>query len=326
MQSINTGSEANILTDGQQTKYFMETIVPLLLECWVECNPAQMTTGLPDSVMSPSSINVMLAIAEILKVIFKAAERNQTKHSNILNQSKDKNGLHYLYKELNQHFMSHFPFTASYTPLLKKEKKKFGKASQQAVGEKISSSVLTLNLAICEVMLHFVRNDVALKQKYHATVQKLEDFVLESLVLKAKGGNWAQQFQTEHVESLIKFARQILCVKQDYDTTRQLLSATFNLYQSSHIMCETKRILMLFFSSLAFPENPDVPRHEEVHAVVQKWLQGLPSVLLLLKDANPRMTELVLRDMKKAVVQCVLQPDDNFLAHLSLFFCRCTNL
>lgn len=67
-------------------------------------------------------------------------------------------------------------------------------------------------------------------------------------------------------------------------------------------------------------------RHEEVHAVVQKWLQGLPSVLLLLKDANPSMTELVLRDMKKAVVQCVLQPDDNFLAHLSLFFCRCTNL
>lgn len=214
MQSINTGSEANILTDGQQTKDFMETIVPLLLECWVECNPAQMTTGLPDSVMSPSSINVMLAIAEILKVIFKAAERNQTKHSNILNQSKDKNCLHYLYKELNQHFMSHFPFTASYTPLLKKEKKKFGKASQQAVGEKISSSVLTLNLAICEVMLQFVRNDVALKQKYHATVQKLEDFVLESLVLKAKGGTWAQKFQTEHVESLIKFARQILCVKQ----------------------------------------------------------------------------------------------------------------
>ena len=214
MQSINTGSEANILTDGQQTKDFMETIVPLLLECWVECNPAQMTTGLPDSVMSPSSINVMLAIAEILKVIFKAAERNQTKHSNILNQSKDKNGLHYLYKELNQHFMSHFPFTASYTPLLKKEKKKFGKASQQAVGEKISFSVLTLNLAICEVMLQFVRNDVALKQKYDATVQKLEDFVLESLVLKAKGGTWAQKFQTEHVESLIKFARQILCVKQ----------------------------------------------------------------------------------------------------------------
>lgn len=60
--------------------------------------------------------------------------------------------------------------------------------------------------------------------------------------------------------------------------------------------------------------------------MVQKWFQGLPSVLLLLKDASPSMTELVLRDMKKAMVQCVLQPDDNFLAHLSLFFCRCFDL
>ena len=67
-------------------------------------------------------------------------------------------------------------------------------------------------------------------------------------------------------------------------------------------------------------------RHEEVHAVVQKWLQGLPSVLLLLKDASTSMTELVLRDMNKAMVQCVLKPDHSFLAHLSLFFCRFSEL
>ena len=214
IQSVNTRSESSILTDGQQTKDFMETIVPLLLECWVECNPAQMTTGLPDSVMSPSSVNVMLAIAEICKVIFKAAERNQSKDSNILEQTKAGNFLHDIYKELNHHFMSHFPFTASHTPLLKKEKKRSRKSSQQDVGDKISSSVLTLNLAICEVMLQFVRDDVALRKKYHASVQKLEDFVIESLLLKAKGGAWAQQFQSEHVESLIKFAHQILCGKQ----------------------------------------------------------------------------------------------------------------
>lgn len=214
MQSVNAGSESNILTDGQQMKDFMETIVPLLLECWVECNPAQMTTGLPDGVISPSSINVMLAIAEIFKVIFKAAERNQTTHSNALEQTKADNFLCDIYIELNHHFMSHFPFTASHTPLLKKEKKKFRKSSQQDVGEKISSSVLTLNLAICEVMLQFVRNDVALKKKCHVSIQKLEDFVIESLQLKAKGGAGAQQFETEHVESLIKFAHQILCGKQ----------------------------------------------------------------------------------------------------------------
>ena len=63
-------------------------------------------------------------------------------------------------------------------------------------------------------------------------------------------------------------------------------------------------------------------RQKDVHGLVEKWLQGLPSVLVQLKDASPGMTEVVLKDMKKALVQCVLQPDDNFLAHLSLFFCK----
>ena len=207
--SANTRSNSSVLTDRQQANNFMETVVPLLLECWIECNPAQMTTGLPDSVMSPSSIEVMLAITEILKVIFKAAQRNPTKHHNIFEHSKDENYLKDIFKDLNQHFMSFFPFTASQTPL-KKGKRKLGKSSQQAMGEKTGTSVLALNLAICEIMLQFVRNDVATQTKYQASVQKLEEFVVESLELKAKGGAEAQQFQTEHVESLVKFAHQLV--------------------------------------------------------------------------------------------------------------------
>lgn len=67
-------------------------------------------------------------------------------------------------------------------------------------------------------------------------------------------------------------------------------------------------------------------RQKEVHGLVEKWLQGLPGVLVQLKDDSPGMTELVLKDMKKALVQCALQPDDNFLAHLSLFFGKCSDI
>lgn len=62
-----------------------------------------------------------------------------------------------------------------------------------------------------------------------------------------------------------------------------------------------------------------------MHGFIEKWLQGLPSLLVQLKDASPGMTELVLRVMKKAMVQHVLQPDDNCLAHLALFFCKCSD-
>ena len=41
-----------------------------------------------------------------------------------------------------------------------------------------------------------------------------------------------------------------------------------------------------------------------------------------LKDSSAGMTELVLGILKKAVMQSVLKPDDSFLAHLTLFFCK----
>ena len=59
-----------------------------------------------------------------------------------------------------------------------------------------------------------------------------------------------------------------------------------------------------------------------VHGLVERWLQGLPSLLVQLKDSNPGMTELVLGILKQAVIQSTLKPDGNFASHLVTFFCR----
>jgi len=322
--SANRDAKSNILTDEQQARDFMKIIVPLLLECWIECNPAQMTTGLPDSVMSSSATDVMLAIAEILKVIFKAAERNQRKNCNSYEQTSEVNSLREVYfKDLNQHLMSYFPFTASHITSLKKAKRKLGKSPQPPEEEKNSASVLTLNLTICEIMLQFVSNDASSQRNIHHSYEKLEEFVVESLELKAKGGIKAQLLQTEHVESLVSFAYKIIvyrcsCAQQAQDPSmiKELLDAAFNLYQSSHIMSATKRVLMIFFANLVFSENPNMSRH----GILERWLQGLPSLLVQLKDKSPAMTELVLSILKKAVMQSILKPDDYLLSHMALFF------
>ena len=57
--------------------------------------------------------------------------------------------------------------------------------------------------------------------------------------------------------------------------------------------------------------------------LVEKWLLGLPGLLVQLKEATPGLIELVLRVMKKAVVQGVLQSDDKVLSQLAMFFCKC---
>ena len=73
--SASTDNESNIFTDEKKVKDFAEVIVPLLLECWIECNPAQMMTGLPDDVKSSSATDVMLTIAEILSHLQSSTEK-----------------------------------------------------------------------------------------------------------------------------------------------------------------------------------------------------------------------------------------------------------
>ena len=209
--SAGTNVESNIFTDEKQTKDFVEIIVPLLLECWIECNPAQMTTGLPDGGMSSSATDVMLAIAEILKVVFKAAQRNQKNSFSSSEQSSKVKRLQEIYlKDFNQHFMGYFPFTASHVLSVKKGKRKLGKAPHHSEEEKNGSSVLALNLTICEIMLQFARNDDTFPKNFHPSFEKLEEFVVESLELKAKGGTKSHLLQTEHVESLVTFGYKII--------------------------------------------------------------------------------------------------------------------
>ena len=261
--ALNSESKNNILTDRQMVKDFMEVIVPLLLECWIECSPAQMTTALPNSMVSSSSIDVMLAVTEILKIVFKAAQEKQTnaKVSEIHKPGDDL--LDVYFKDINQHLMSFFPFSVLDTPVVKRGRRKLGKAPQQAMGENSNAPVQTLNLKICEIMMLFVKNGPAVQKNYRTVVHRLEEFVIESLELKASGGAAGQQFQTEQVESLVTFAHQILdyhcsCIKMGIASKPgELLHAAFNLYRSSHIKSGTKRVLINFLASLVFQENMD---------------------------------------------------------------------
>ena len=210
--SSTTITDSNILTDEEKMKHFMEVIVPLLLECWIECNPVQMTTGFPDIVMSSSAIDVMFAIAEIFKVIFRAAQRNQ-KNSNCTEQSSKVNWLQEIYfNDLNQHFMKYFPFTASCIPLLKKGiKRKLGNLPQQSEEEKNGTSVMALNLTTCEIMLQFVSSEVAFQKNFLLSFEKLEEFIFECFELKTKGGTAkAKLLQAEHMESLVKLANKVI--------------------------------------------------------------------------------------------------------------------
>ena len=56
------------------------------------------------------------------------------------------------------------------------------------------------------------------------------------------------------------FSRLIFLSEHDCGIIKELLDASFVLYQSSHIMSGTKQVLMMFFANLAFSENLSLSR------------------------------------------------------------------
>lgn len=201
--------ELNILTDEKQTKNLMETIVPLLLECWVECNPTQMTS-LPDNVVSSSAIDVMLAIAETLKIIFAAAQRNQ-KNFTCTTESSTVKSLQEIYvKDLSTHIMAFFPFRLNHAQAVNKRKRKSGNALRKAESENSDGLALVLNLTVCEIMLQFLGTDMTLQSNFQSSSELLKEFVLDHLEIKAKGGVKSQIIQADHVEKLVVFAYKII--------------------------------------------------------------------------------------------------------------------
>ena len=208
--SLKAEIEFNILTDEKQTKNLLETIVPLLLECWVEYNPTQMTTSLPDNVVSLSAIDVMLAIAETLKIIFTAAQRNQKNFTCTTESSTVKSLLEIYVKDLSTHVMAFFPFTLNHARIFNKGKRKCWNASHKAEKEKNDASALVLNLTVCEIMLQFLGTGMTLRSNFQSSSELLKEFVLDHLEIKAKGGIKSQIIQTDHVERLVVFAYKII--------------------------------------------------------------------------------------------------------------------
>ena len=63
-------------------------------------------------------------------------------------------------------------------------------------------------------------------------------------------------------------------------------------------------------------------RNKALHELIQRWLDGLPSLLVQLKNNSPSLTELILGILKKALMQKRLIPESNIFQYLATFFCK----
>ena len=59
-----------------------------------------------------------------------------------------------------------------------------------------------------------------------------------------------------------------------------------------------------------------------LHELIQRWLAGLPSLLVQLKNNSPSLTELIIGILKKTLMQKRLIAESNVFQYLAAFFCK----
>ncbi|XP_077979040.1 testis-expressed protein 10 homolog isoform X1 [Glandiceps talaboti] len=262
----DTGSE--YLSTPEDSLTFIHNVVPILLQIWVEANPGLLATNLPGNQLSSDAMETFHGILSILKLLWKQMSEITSRDDVFILKLRQ----HY-FKDFHHHLLTCFPY-ASHHPVQHKR--------QTPVTEVI------LNLCVCEVMSYFITED-NVKGKW---VRVLTDYISELLQEK-------KQLTADNLQMALQFVQRLLQVLEKSDILGKLLKSVFICYKNCHLLSQSKRLIIRFFSELVIHGNhgyKDQP-------ILTKWLQGLPRLLLDLKNQAIATTNEVLHVINTAALQ-----------------------
>jgi pre-rRNA-processing protein IPI1 len=73
-QGMKNLPHQDILNNPGQLKNFVTTLMPLLLDCWVECSPAQLIANIPGNAPPADTMAMMLSIIKVVQLLWQCVE------------------------------------------------------------------------------------------------------------------------------------------------------------------------------------------------------------------------------------------------------------
>lgn len=264
---------------GVKFPEFAKTLIPLLLECWVESAPSKDKNKFSgvNSVLE-ENVGMMYNILQVTQLLWQCTLALSTEQSDdILSQES------YL-KEFEQHFMANFPYSVN-TRISKKGKK-------QQAAEQVSAEVL--NLSICNIMTHFISKQSTNQRKSPFWLPMITMYLNDFLKGKYGRTGVGQSARTV-VNILNRLVDRGLCDVPVYG----IITEAYNRFEAANISSTEKKVYMQFFAVVML--------HEHSHVISPQWrqkfLHSLPELLLLCTKENSEITSLVINTMKKSACQ-----------------------
>ncbi|XP_070583880.1 testis-expressed protein 10 isoform X2 [Erythrolamprus reginae] len=270
--SLTNGDEKG-LASMNNLKGFIQVIIPLLLDCWVEASPAQLATPVFGNILEPGSQQIMEAVLGIIHLLWKLAKQNKDPYemeiwlrANYLNDFK-------------HHFMYYFPY--SFQETMKQRKKDHLKSNKYMISSN-NIDHLFVNLTLCEIMVSLT-NTSTLPVDAH-WLDLIRKFVMETLQDGCK-------LNSKQLNKLLRVTWRLLEIQLNKATIETLMKAVYTFYQQRNLPFPVRTLLLNFFARLYQREEMNLHINRSQSKVLTCWLAGLPQQLVLLGLKNPELSE-----------------------------------
>nr|XP_028557992.1 testis-expressed protein 10 isoform X1 [Podarcis muralis]XP_028557994.1 testis-expressed protein 10 isoform X1 [Podarcis muralis]XP_028557995.1 testis-expressed protein 10 isoform X1 [Podarcis muralis]XP_028557996.1 testis-expressed protein 10 isoform X1 [Podarcis muralis]XP_028557998.1 testis-expressed protein 10 isoform X1 [Podarcis muralis]XP_028557999.1 testis-expressed protein 10 isoform X1 [Podarcis muralis] len=276
-----TGSVENGLSSPENLKRFIQIIIPLLLNCWIEASPAQLATPILGNLLEPGSQQLMEQVLGIIYLLWKLVKQNED-----LDEMEVWLRANYL-NDFKHHFMSHFPY--SFQETIKHRKKEPLKSNKYCM---TSSNIdhLMLNLTLCEIMVSLASAST-LQMDSH-WLDMIRKFVIETLhdgcKLPLHNGC---KLNSKQLNKLLKVTWRLLQIQINKVAAETLMKAVYTLYQQRNLSFPIRTLLLNFFSRVYQKEELNLHTNRSRSKVLTRWLAGLPQQLVLLGLRNAELSD-----------------------------------
>ncbi|KAJ8004944.1 hypothetical protein DPEC_G00141540 [Dallia pectoralis] len=274
------------LSSLEAVQGFASTLVPLLLDVWVEASASDRSQTDSAHLLTPDAMALMYQVLSILQLLRRLTPHKE--HQDTLDA-----WFHSLYLgDFKQQFMKNFPYGNLDTP--KQRKRKDGKSKQTSTLPGQTVEPLALNILLCQVMVSMVilnQREGPAQEPDADWLMPLRGFVQETLSSGAK-------LSQRHLHTLLETVWRMVITQRSRAVTEDLLQAVYCQYQQMNLNLQTRTLLLSFFSRLYLQEH----NHTQIarSRVLSRWLAALPLQLSQLGHRNPALSERLLLSIQAA--------------------------
>ncbi|NXX33623.1 TEX10 protein, partial [Nicator chloris] len=260
------------LSSAENLKGFIEIIIPLLIECWIEASPAQ-SAPILGNLLESESQQLMHQVLSIIHLLWKLTKRHDETYKMELWLR-----MNYLV-DFKHHFMRHFPYSLQDT--VKHKKKDPCKSNRNCMKSSNNIDHLLLNLTLCDIMVSLASTSTL--QTDSGWLDMIRKFVTDTLQDGSK-------LNSKQVNRLLGVTWRLMQIQQNKVATEPLIKAVYTLYQQRNLLFPVRTLLLKFFSRVYQKEDLRTQRFRSRSKVLSRWLAGLPQQLALLGLRNPELS------------------------------------